>query len=118
MKREGLMDPWHDNEIMPSDEWREEIFTTNLPESDIWLYIASADSLASPTCNKELALALEKNITPILIILEDCDWKNYKLSNVQALLPEELFQNKWESLKLSDFQALPAESKPLNEWNP
>ena len=118
MKREGLIDPWHDNEIIPGDKWREEIFSTNLPDSDIWLYLVSADSLASETCNEELALALEKNITPILIILEDCDWQNYKLSNVKTLSTENSFRNEWESQKLSDFQALPAEGKPLNEWNP
>ena len=118
MKREGLIDPWHDNEIIPGDKWREEIFSTNLPDSDIWLYLVSSDSLASETCNKELALILEKNITPILIILEDCDWKNYKLSNVQALSAESSFLGEWESQKLSDFQALPAEGRPLNEWNP
>ena len=118
MKREGLIDPWHDNEIIPGDKWREEIFSTNLPDSDIWLYLVSSESLASKTCNEELALVLEKNITPILIILEDCDWKNYKLSNVQALSAESSFLGEWESQKLSDFQALPAEGRPLNEWNP
>jgi tetratricopeptide (TPR) repeat protein len=118
MKREGLIDPWHDNEIIPGDKWREEIFSSNLPNSDIWIYLVSSDSLASETCNKELALILEKNITPILIILEDCDWKNYKLSNVQALSDESSFHSEWESQKLSDFQALPAEGRPLNEWNP
>ena len=118
MKREGLIDPWHDNEIIPGDKWREEIFSTNLPTSDIWLYLVSSDSLASETCNKELALVLEKNITPILIILEDCDWKNYKLSNIRDLSSEGLYLNEWESQKLSDFQALPAGVKPLNEWNP
>ncbi len=118
MKREGLIDPWHDNEIIPGDKWREEIFSTNLPDSDIWLYLVSSESLASKTCNEELALVLEKNITPILIILEDCDWKNYKLSNVQALSTESSFLSEWESQKLSDFQALPAEGRPLNEWNP
>ena len=26
LKREGLISIWHDNEILPSDRWREEIF--------------------------------------------------------------------------------------------
>ena len=47
MKLEGLIDPWHDNEIIPGDKWREEIFSTNLPDSDIWLYLVSSESLAS-----------------------------------------------------------------------
>lgn len=100
MKREGLVKIWHDNEILGGDIWREEIFSTNLPNSDILLYLVSAESLASENCNKELAIALDEKIRVIPIILEDCDWQNHKLS---------------------DFQALPDKGKPINdinEWNP
>ena len=118
MQREGLISIWHDNEIIAGDKWREEIFATNLPASDLLLYLVSASSLNSENCNRELGIALEENIRPILVILEDCDWKNYKLSNVQAVSTEGFRLNEWESLNLGDIQALPAESKPLNEWNP
>ena len=118
MQREGLISIWHDNEIIAGDKWREEIFETNLPDSDLLLYLVSASSLESENCNRELGIALEKNIRPILIILEDCDWKNYKLSNVQTLSTEGYRFNEWASQKLSDIQALPTEVKPLNEWNP
>ena len=118
MQREDLISIWHDNEIIAGDKWREEIFTTNLPDSDLLLYLVSASSLDSENCNKELGIALEENIRPILIILEDCDWKNYKLSNVQAVSTEGFRLNEWESLNLGDIQALPAEGKPLNEWDP
>ena len=118
MQREGLINIWHDNEIIAGDRWREEIFSTNLPSSDLLLYLVSASSLYSENCNRELGIALEENIRPILIILEDCDWKNYKLSNVQAVSTEDCRLNEWESLNLGDIQALPAEGKPLNEWNP
>ncbi|RKU38795.1 hypothetical protein C6496_04635 [Candidatus Poribacteria bacterium] len=97
MKREGLISIWHDNEILGSDKWREEIFSTNLPNSDILLYLVSAESLASENCNKELAIALDEKIRVIPIILEDCDWKNDQLS---------------------DFQAFPERGKPINEWQP
>ena len=97
MKREGLISIWHDNEILGGDKWREEIFSTNLPNSDILLYLVSADSLASENCNKELAIALDEKIRVIPIILEDCDWKNDRLS---------------------DFQAFPDKGKPINEWQP
>ena len=118
MQREGLISIWHDNEIIAGDKWREEIFSTNLPDSNLLLYLVSAPSLESENCNRELGIALEENIRPILIILEDCDWKNYKLSNVQTVSTEGFRLNEWESLNLGDIQALPAESKPLNEWNP
>ena len=55
MRQEGLIGIWHDNEILAGDTWKKEIFSTNLPESDLLLYLVSADSLASENCNKELA---------------------------------------------------------------
>ena len=118
MEREELIKIWADNEIIAGDKWREEIFSTNLPDSDLLLYLVSASSLASENCNRELGIALEENIRPILTILEDCDWKNYKISNVQTVFTEGFRLGEWESQKLGDIQALPDEGKPLNEWNP
>ena len=94
MKREGLINIWHDNEILPGDTWRDSIFS-NLAESDILLYLVSANSLASENCNKELAEALNTNIRVVPIILEDCDWLNHQLSG---------------------FQVLPDKGKPINIW--
>ena len=99
MKQNGLIDVWHDNEILPGDKWRDEIFN-NLADSDILLYLTCPYSLASKNCNKELTAALRPNISVIPIILEHCDWKNHQLS---------------------EFQALPDKGKPIydiNEWNP
>ena len=99
LKQNGLIDVWHDNEILPGDKWRDEIFN-NLADSDILLYLTCQYSLASENCNKELTAALNPNIRVIPIILEHCDWQNHQLS---------------------DFQALPDKGKPINdinEWNP
>ena len=92
MKREGLINIWSDNEILPGDTWRDSI-SKNLAESDILLYLVSANSLASENCNRELAKALNANIRVVPIILEDCDWQNHQLS---------------------DFQVLPDKGKPIN----
>ena len=94
MKREGLIKIWQDNEILPGDTWRDSIFK-NLAETDILLYLVSADSLASKNCNKELVEALNTNVRVIPIILEHCDWLNHQLSG---------------------FQVLPDEGKPINVW--
>ena len=100
--RENRVTIWHDNEILAGDIWREAI-STNLTDSDILLYLVSADSLASQNCNKELsdalALAKQKKVTirTVPIILERCDWLNHRLS---------------------EFQALPDKGKPINEWQP
>ena len=99
MKQNGLIDVWHDNEILPGDKWRDAIFN-NLADSDILLYLTCPYSLASENCNKELTAALNPNIRVIPIILEHCDWQNHHLS---------------------EFQALPDKGKPINdinEWNP
>ena len=96
IKNEGLISIWHDNEILPGDKWREEIFSTHLPDSDILLYLVSRVSLASENCNKELAGALNFKIRVIPIILESCDWQNHQLS---------------------DFQALPDGVLPINQWD-
>ena len=96
MKSEGLISIWHDNEIVPGDRWREEIFSTHLPTSDLLLYLVSSYSLASENCNKELGIALDEKIRIIPIILEHCDWQNHQLS---------------------DFQALPDKGLPITKWN-
>ena len=99
MKQNRLIDAWHDNEILPGDKWRDEIFN-NLADSDILLYLTCPYSLASENCNKELTTVLNPNIRVIPIILEHCDWQNHQLS---------------------EFQALPDKGKPIydiSEWNP
>ncbi len=117
LKREGIIDIWHDNEILPGDKWRDAIFS-NLANSDLLFYLTSADSLESENCNKELAAALtaEKKVIPI--ILEHCDWKSHKLENSQNLSAKGLYLNESESQILGEIQALPAKGKPLNEWRP
>ena len=94
MKREGLIDIWHDNEITGGERWRDAIFR-NLANSDLLLYLVSASSLDSEICNMELVRSLDKNTRVIPIILEPCDWLNYQLSN---------------------FQVLPNEGTPISEW--
>ena len=94
MKREGLINIWHDNEILPGDTWRDSI-SKNLAESDILLYLVSANSLASENCNRELTEALNANVRVIPIILERCDWLDHELS---------------------DFQVLPDKGKPIKVW--
>ena len=117
LKREGIIDLWHDNEILPGDKWRDAIFN-NLADSDLLLYLTSAYSLESENCNKELAAALtaEKKVIPI--ILEHCDWKSHKLENSHDLSAKGLYLNESESQILGEIQALPDRGKPLNEWRP
>ena len=117
LEHEGIIEIWHDNEILPGDNWRDAIFS-NLADSELLLYLTSAYSLESENCNKELATALtaEKRFVPI--ILEHCDWKRHKLEKPQSLSAEGLHLSESEFQMLGDIQALPARGKPLNEWRP
>ena len=81
MKRNGLISVWHDKELIAGDDWEADIFE-NLLNSDFLLHLTSSSSLDSNYCNKELTMALTKNIKPIPIILEACDWQNDRLSKL------------------------------------
>lgn len=84
IQRDGLISVWDDNEIVPDDTWRDSVFG-NLAGSDILLYLTSPASLASESCNKELAAALKANLRVIPIILECCKWCNHPLSGFHVL---------------------------------
>ena len=105
MTDEGLIRIWHDNDILGGDEWQDEIFSKHVPNSDILLYLVSADSLASKNCNKELEIALAKGIRVIPIILEACDWENHRLGKFQAFPEKGLPTNKW-TLESDGFQSI------------
>lgn len=96
MKRQGLIEIWHDEKILGGDRWQEEIFSIHVPTSDLLLYLVSAESLASENCYKELEIALKKGIRVIPIIFADCDWKNDQLR---------------------DFQGFPDNGLPITKWN-
>ena len=85
MKRDGLIEIWHDTEMLGGDRWQHEIFSTHLPASDLLLYLVSADSLASENCYEEFEVALKKKIRVIPVIFSDCDWKSdQQLSDFQV----------------------------------
>ncbi len=96
MVNEGKIVLWDDNEILPGDKWYKDI-SENLPNSDILLYLVSAESLASKNCNKELTEALNEEIRVVPIILEVCDWRHHQLSG---------------------FEVLPDKGVPINPWEP
>ena len=98
MTRSGLIEIWHDTEMLGGDRWQHEIFSTHLPASNLLLYLVSIDSLASENCYEEFEVALEKKIRVIPIIFSDCDWKSDQ--------------------QLSDFQVFPDDGTPINEWDP
>ncbi len=97
MERDGKLELWDDDDITAGGKACQEDILKEVADSDILLYLVSADSLASENCNKELteAVRAEKRVIPI--ILESCDWLNDRLS---------------------DFEVLPDKGKPINRWQP
>ena len=84
MKDQKKLVTWHDGDITVGGKARQEDILKEVADSDILLYLVSANSLASENCKKELAEALKRRIRVIPIILEHCDWLNHKLSDFQV----------------------------------
>ena len=94
METQGLIDIWHDGELLPGAKWSKTIFS-NLENSDILCYLVSAASLNSEICRMELVRSLSGRIKVIPIILENCDWVHHQLSG---------------------FEVLPYKGKPITCW--
>jgi hypothetical protein len=80
LKREGLIDSWHDRKIPAGDEFDKTI-NGKLEEAAVILLLVSPDFLASPYCyDKEIATAMQRHergsARVIPVILRPCDWKN------------------------------------------
>lgn len=98
MARRGEIAFWCENEMLPTDTWREAI-SNHLADADLLLYLVSANSLTAAHCNGELseALNVDSNLSILPIFLEACDWQRYQLNLMQAL---------------------PDRGRPIDKWRP
>lgn len=99
LKREGVIEVWHDRKITAGREWADQI-DENLEQASIILLLISSDFLASDYCyDKEMGRALEKHQTGeariIPIIIRSADWTTAPFAKLQSL---------------------PKEAKPVNSW--
>lgn len=99
LRSEGLIDTWHDRQILAGERIDTEI-DRELESCDLFLLLVSPDFLASDYCvNREMRRALERHrdgathVVPIIV--EPCDW----LSSL-----------------LSELKVLPRDGKPISEW--
>jgi len=100
LKRNNIIDTWHDRKISPGQDWSKEI-SKNLEQSELILFLISPSFLSSDYCfNLEMKRAMEMHkegktqIIPILI--RACDWSESELSA---------------------FQAVPKDAKPITSWS-
>jgi TIR domain-containing protein len=100
LKRDDLIEAWHDRMIPAGSLWAEDI-DRNLAKADIVLLLISADFVASDYCyEKEMKLALERHhrgeATVIPIIVAPVDFSNTPFARLQAL---------------------PRDAKPVSTWS-
>lgn len=89
LKREGILDIWHNRKISAGTEWKDEI-DKNLNSADIILLLISADFIASDYCfNIEVEEAITRHeasescVIPILV--RPVDWSGAPFSRLQPL---------------------------------
>jgi hypothetical protein len=106
LKKQGLIQAWHDREITAGTEWANEI-DENLDAADLILLLVSANFLASDYCyDIELKRAMEryelKEARLVPIILKPVDWSGAPFGKLQALpknaKPVTTWQNRDEAL--------------------
>lgn len=95
---------WYDGEILPGQDWNEEI-QTRLNSSDIILLLISKDFFNSDYIEKkELSLALDRhdNLKCVIlpVIVRACVWEDHFLISKFQALPENadpVYSNKWHN---------------------
>lgn len=99
LKRKSIIELWHDRCINPGMKWKEEI-DSNLSNSNIILFLVSADFLASDYCiTKEAKQAMEQHD-----------------NNQSILIPIVIRPVDWLEEELSRFQGLPTDAKAISLW--
>lgn len=99
LKRQGIIETWHDRRIVAGQELDGAI-SEELLSADIVLLLVSPDFLASEYCyDREMAAAMERHAqgkaVVIPVILRPCDW---------------------HSAPFGKFRATPNDAKPVTQW--
>jgi hypothetical protein len=89
LKREGLIEEFHDRCIVAGDDWRADI-QAHARAADIFLLLVSSAFLASDFIyDVELKMALERHsngeVIVIPVILREVDWSGAPFAHLQAL---------------------------------
>ncbi len=89
LRREGIVDDWHDRKIGAGDDWKNSIDEA-LSASQVILLLVSAAFINSDYCfTKEMSEALkmreEGRAKVIPIIVRSCEWQIHPLSSLQAV---------------------------------
>ena len=101
LRRQGIVDTWHDRKIVAGDDWVGEI-DENLEAADIVLLLVSASFLASDYCyDKEMKRALERHdagearVVPVAV--RECVWRGAPFARLQAVPTDAKAVEEWGS---------------------
>jgi hypothetical protein len=88
LKRQGIIDVWHDRRLVPG-EAIDEAIATELERADLILLLVSPDFLASDYCyEREMRRALERHAAGeaqvLPVILRPCDWHEAPFGHLLA----------------------------------
>ena len=124
LKRNGLIETWHDR-MIPAGNVLDDEIDEHLENANVVLLLVSADFLASDYCyTREMARALERReqglAQVIPIILDHCDWLYSPLATLKAVPKDGKPISKWPNESeawldvVSEIRAaLPAPASPV-----
>jgi hypothetical protein len=89
LKRQGIIDAWHDRRLLPGDNW-DGVISEYLERAEIVLLLVSSYFLDSHYCyDIELARAMEKHaageVRVLPVIIDPCDWHHAPFGKLQAV---------------------------------
>src|SRR5438477_1063444 len=106
LQRQNTIHMWHDSDISPGTEWKQEIHE-HLDKAKIVLLLISPDFLASDYCySTEMLHALKRHqqgdatVIPLLVRPVGSDWKKVSSGDIQ----------------LGQLPALPRNACPITTW--
>lgn len=99
LKREGIIESWHDRRIVVGTDWANAI-DEKIESADMVLLLTSPDFLASDYCyGVEMARALERHASGstkvVPVILRPCEWERSPLGKLQAAPTGGVAVTKW-----------------------
>ncbi len=99
LKRQGFLEQWHDRQILPGVDWKNQI-DEHLEHAEIILLLISSSFIASQYCyDIEMKRALEKHE-----------------SRTAVVIPVILRPVLWKTLPFALLQTLPENGKPVITW--
>jgi len=99
LKRENIIDVWHDRKIIPGKNWKNEI-DKYIETSQVFLFLISADFISSDYC---FEIEMQKAI------------QQHK-ANVSVIIPILIRPTDWDNMEISQFQGLPKDTTPISLW--